>query len=142
MVKQKSIEEKFKKLNEVEHVLLRPGRYIGSITPHTEVAYVYNSVAKRMVKEEVTYNPGFLKLFDEVISNSIDHSKRPEGKGLDIIRVEFDQAKGEISIYDNGGIPVLKHHFEFVFAITCFNYKLIRENISKSSTLTILTSQH
>jgi DNA topoisomerase-2 len=108
-IKQKSIEEQFKKLNEVEHVLLRPGRYIGSITPHTELAYVFDKVTKRMVKEEVTYNPGFLKLFDEVISNSIDHSKRPEGKDLDIIRVDFDQAKGEISIYDNGGIPVIKH---------------------------------
>jgi DNA topoisomerase-2 len=62
-----------------------------------------------MVAREVTYNPGFLKLFDEVISNSADHSKRPEGKHLDTIRVEVDQAKGEISIFDNGGIPVLKH---------------------------------
>jgi DNA topoisomerase-2 len=109
MVKNKTIEQKFKKLSEVEHVLLRPGRYIGSITPHTEDAYVYDLASKTMVKKSVTYNPGFVKLFDEVISNSVDHSKRPEGKGLDIIRVEVDQAKGEISIYDNGGIPVVKH---------------------------------
>lgn len=109
MTNQKSIEQKYKKLNEVEHVLLRPGRYIGSISPHTEDTYVFDLDSKRMLKKNVTYNPGFLKLFDEVISNSVDHSKRPEGKALDIIRVEIDQAKGEISIYDNGGIPVLKH---------------------------------
>ena len=109
VTKQKTIEQKFKKLSEVEHVLLRPGRYIGAITPHTEQAYVYDSATKRMIKREVTYNPGFLKLFDEVISNSVDHSKRPEGKCLDIIRVEVDAKAGEISIYDNGGIPVLKH---------------------------------
>ena len=105
----KTIEQKFKKLSEVEHVLLRPGRYIGAITPHTETAHVYDLATKRMVKKEVTYNPGFIKLFDEVISNSVDHSKRPEGKHLDTIRVEVDAEKGEISIYDNGGIPVVKH---------------------------------
>lgn len=105
----KSIEQKFKKLSEVEHVLLRPGRYIGSISPHTEDAYVYDTATKRMVKRSVTYNPGFIKLFDEVISNSVDHSKRPEGKNLDVIRVDVDPEKGEISVYDNGGIPVVKH---------------------------------
>ena len=109
MVKQKTIEEKFKKLSEVEHVLLRPGRYIGSISLHTEDTFVYDLATKRMVKKSVNYNPGFVKLFDEVISNSVDHSKRSEGKDLDIIRVEVDQAKGEISIYDNGGIPVVMH---------------------------------
>jgi len=105
----KTIEQKFKKLSEVEHVLLRPGRYIGSITAHTETAYTYDPATKRMVKKEITFNPGFIKLFDEVISNSVDHSKRPEGKHLDIIRVEVDAEKGEISVYDNGGIPVVKH---------------------------------
>lgn len=105
----KNIEQKYRKLTEVEHVLARPGRYVGSISPHTEVTYTYDQVTKQMVKKEVTYNPGFLKLFDEVISNSIDHSKRPEGKGLDTIRVEVDEHAGSISIYDNGGIPVVKH---------------------------------
>ena len=108
----KSVEQKYRKLNEVEHVLLRPGRYIGSITPHTSVEYipvVKSALDVTMVRREITYNPGFLKLFDEVISNSADHSKRPEGKHLDTIRVEVDAESGEISIFDNGGIPVIKH---------------------------------
>lgn len=107
--KNKSIEQKYRKLNEVEHVLTRPGRYIGAITPHTENVFVFDSPSKRMVKREVTYNPGFIKLFDEVISNSVDHSKRPEGKGLDTIRIDVDENDGSISIFDNGGIPVIKH---------------------------------
>lgn len=108
----KSIEQKFRKLNEVEHVLLRPGRYIGSIKPHTApefIPQVVSATQVSMLKREVTYNPGFLKLFDEVVSNSADHSKRAEGKGLDTIRIDVDQAKGEITVYDNGGIPVVKH---------------------------------
>lgn len=108
----KSIEERFLKLSEVEHVIKRPGRYIGSIKPHTEkqhIPVVRSATDVVMEQRELTYNPGFLKLFDEVISNSADHSKRPEGKHLDTIRVEVDQAKGEITIFDNGGIPVVKH---------------------------------
>lgn len=104
----KSIEQKYKKLNEVEHVLLRPGRYIGSVKPHESEEWLPAS-GGLMKKRNVVYNPGFLKLFDEVISNSVDHSKRPEGKHLDTIRVDVDPAKGEISIYDNGGIPVVLH---------------------------------
>lgn len=103
----KTIESKFRKLSEVEHVLLRPGRYIGSISPHTSVEY--HPTAAGMEQREMTYNPGFLKLFDEVISNSVDHAKRPEGKHLDTIKVEIDHQSGEISIFDNGGIPVVKH---------------------------------
>lgn len=108
----KSIEQKFRKLTEVEHCLARPGRYIGSVKPHTATEYipaVKSALEVSMKAVEVTYNPGFLKLFDEVLSNSADHSKRDEGKHLDTIRVEVDQDKGEISIYDNGGIPVVKH---------------------------------
>ena len=104
----KSIEQKYKKLNEVEHVLLRPGRYIGSVKPHESDEWLPAENGK-MEKRRVTYNPGFLKLFDEVVSNSVDHSKREEGKHLDIIRVEVDGESGDISIYDNGGIPVVLH---------------------------------
>lgn len=106
----KSIEQKYLKLSEVEHVLARPGRYIGSITPHTSDEYIPSEVAPfSMQKKQVTFNPGFLKLFDEVVSNSADHSKRPEGKGLDTIRVDVDLKTGSISVFDNGGIPVVKH---------------------------------
>lgn len=107
----KTIEERFKKLDEVQHVLLRPGRYIGSIKPHTSEEWVVEEDnPNRMIKRKITYNPGFMKMFDEVITNSSDHSKRAEGKHLNTIRVEVQ--KGTISVYDNGGIPVEFHKDE------------------------------
>jgi DNA topoisomerase II len=111
MVKQtaKTVEERFKKLTDIEHVLLRPGMYIGSTQPHTAECWVFDEATKKMIKRPVTWNPGLQKLFDEVISNSVDHSKRDEGKHLDTIRVEIDRTTGEISVYDNGGIPVVMH---------------------------------
>lgn len=106
---EKTIEQKFKKLDEVQHCLLRPGRYIGSTKPHETEEWIPNEVTKKMEKRAVTYNPGFLKLFDEVISNSADFSKTPEGKHVDTIKVDVDKETGVISIFDNGGIPVVIH---------------------------------
>jgi len=105
---EKSIEKKFRRLTDVEHALLRPGRYIGSIKPHTALTWVM-SESGRMVQCELTYNPGLIKLFDEVISNSVDHSKRPEGANLNTITVDINQVTGSITVGDNGGIPVIEH---------------------------------
>ena len=107
-----TIEQKFRKLSDIEHVLLRPGRYIGQVTPHTALTWVVDQSANKMVKSEITWNPGLIKLFDEVISNSVDHSKRPEGKHLDTIKVDIDRTNGTISVFDNGGIPVEFHKIE------------------------------
>lgn len=104
----KSIEARYKKLTDVEHVLLRPGRYLGSVKPHDAISWTVDEANGKMVKREVTWNPALLKMFDEVISNSVDESKRP-GSKLDIIKVTVDQETGEISVWDNGGIPVVIH---------------------------------
>jgi DNA topoisomerase II len=100
----KKIEDRFVKLTDIEHVLLRPGMYIGSVKPNTSMKHIIND--DKILKEEITFNPGLLKLFDEIIMNSIDESKR-EGSKLDIIKVDIED--GNISIHDNGGIPVEKH---------------------------------
>jgi DNA topoisomerase-2 len=99
----KSIAQTYRVLDEVEHVLQRPGMYIGSTKPHVGSAWILTDGIYE--KEEITYNPGFLKLFDEIISNSVDEHKR-SGK-IDTIKVTA--VDGTISIWDNGGIPVVEH---------------------------------
>lgn len=103
----KTNEQKYKRLSEVEHVLLRPGMYIGSIVSKESEVFVFNDDDKKFELTTLTYNPGFLKLFDEVLSNSVDESKR--NKKLNLIKVSIDTFKNEIKIYDNGGIPVQLH---------------------------------
>ena len=102
-----TIENKYKKLDEVDHVLLRPGRYIGSTVQHNSEDYVM--VDPNFVKQSVSYVPGVLKLFDEIITNSVDHSKTEAGSHLDTIKVDICRKTNTISVYDNGGIPVVKH---------------------------------
>lgn len=106
MAKQKTIEEKYKSLSEVEHVLLRPGTYVNS-TVLTDYVREWVYEDGKFVEKDVRYVPALLKIFDEIFSNSIDESKR--NKKLDTIKVTIDVSSGEISVYDNGGIPVLIH---------------------------------
>jgi DNA topoisomerase-2 len=102
----KNVEQKYRKLTDVEHVLLRPGMYVGSIKPHDSELFLLGS-DNRFKKTQVTYNPAFLKIFDEIISNSVDEHKR--NPKLNKIEVTIDKEKSLITISDNGGIPVQKH---------------------------------
>lgn len=103
----KTLEQKYKKLTDIDHVLLRPGMYIGSINSHNEDCYIYDDDENKFKLVNVTYNPGFLKIFDEIVSNSVDESKR--NNKLNKIKVTIDTKNGIISCYDNGGIPVEIH---------------------------------
>lgn len=102
--KEKTIEEKYKKLDDITHVLLRPGMYIGSIKMNTSMKWIIDN--NKMIKKEITYTPAFIKLFDEIICNSVDESRR-SGYKLNTIKVTIN--KDSIKVCDNGGIPVVKH---------------------------------
>ena len=117
-----SIDKKFQKLDDIEHVILRPGMYIGSIKPHTSNKWLISEEGVEL--KEVTYNPGFLKIFDEIITNSVDESKR-KGSKLNTIKVNIDRKTNTITIWDNGGIPVVKHteHKEWIPEMIFSNLK-------------------
>lgn len=102
----KNVEQTYKILSDIDHTLLRPSSFLGSVTVEKCNKYVLDK--NKFVIKEVCYNPGFHKLFDEIISNSVDESKRPNTK-LTTIKVDIDKKKGEITVYDNGGIPVEIH---------------------------------
>ena len=102
----KTIEEKYRKLSDIEHCLERPGMYVGSTKPRDEELYLLNAEGKFEIRK-VTYNPAFLKIFDEIVSNSVDeHRRNPK---LNEVKVTVDQEKGIVVVWDNGGIPVVKH---------------------------------
>ena len=111
MAKQK-IEDKYQKLTPREHVLLRPYMYIGSTTPHSGDSHLFDG--STITYESIIYNPGFIKLFDEILSNSVDEHRR--GSNLNEIRITFNLDSNQITVWDNGGIPVKKHpkHQEWI----------------------------
>jgi DNA topoisomerase-2 len=118
----KTIEQKYRKLSDIEHVLLRPGMYCGSIKPKDEDVFLLNDEGK-LAARPVTYNPAFMKIFDEIISNSIDEHRR--NQKLNEIKVTVNVEDGSITIWDNGGIPVVKHaeHNEWIPEMIFSNLK-------------------
>jgi len=103
MATNKEISKKYQLLDEIEHVLKRPGMYIGSTKPHTGQEWILTDGVYS--KEELTYNPGFLKLFDEIISNSVDEHRRAGKINQSCVTV----TESTVSVWDNGGIPVVQH---------------------------------
>jgi len=104
----KKIEDKYKVLSHIDHILLRPQTYLGSNKPHTSIKWIIEN--DKMISKQITYVPSFLKIFDEIITNSVDEHKR--NTFLNKIEVFTDMKTGEISIRDNGGISVLIHKDE------------------------------
>lgn len=63
--KNKTIEETYQKKTQLEHILLRPDTYIGSVERLTQSMFVLDKNTNRIVNREVTYTPGLFKIFDE-----------------------------------------------------------------------------
>ena len=101
--------EKYDKKTQREHILLRPDTYIGDIESTTEPMYIYDTELNKIVKEKITYTPGFIKIFDEALINARDASVNDST--CDTIKVEYNIAEGYISVFNNGdvGIPVEEH---------------------------------
>lgn len=116
-----SIANKYRKLNDIDHVLLRPGMYVGSIKPREESIFIVDD--GRMVLRKLSFNPAFLKIFDEILSNAGDEHRR--NPSLNRIKVTLDLEGGVVTVWDNGGIPVEIHpeHNEWVPELIFSNLK-------------------
>lgn len=118
---------KYKVLDELDMILLRPDTFVGSIEPKTISSYIFKDNGAEPEFRDITYSPALLKLFDEVLQNCYDHSKRPEGKSLTKIDVTVHPLTGQISIADNAGIPVQKHP-EYDKYIPCIIFGMLRSS--------------
>ncbi|CAG8557517.1 13082_t:CDS:2 [Funneliformis mosseae] len=110
----KTVEEIYQKKTQLEHILLRPDTYVGSVQASAEKLWVYDSIKNIMVYKEINYVPGLYKIVDEILVNAADNKIRDPS--MDTIKVVINQVRGEISIYNNGnGIPIEIHKEENVW---------------------------
>ena len=129
MMDKKTIEQKYKTVSELDHILLRSGMYIGSTKEEDKTMFVFNSEDNKMELKETKYVPGLLKIIDEVISNYCDEYRRKDNLCLNELCVTISK-NGKVNIKDNGGIPVVHHNDagcylpEFIFGMlrTSSNY--------------------
>ena len=119
MTKKKSVEEIYQKKSQIEHIKDIPDTYIGSIEKTETECFIYKD--KKIIKKSIEYIPGLYKIYDEIIVNAIDHHTRLKYDDdvkdkVNIIKVNIDQEKNEISVYNNGeGIQVVIHKEQKIY---------------------------
>uniref|UniRef100_A0A4W5PMD1 DNA topoisomerase 2 n=1 Tax=Hucho hucho TaxID=62062 RepID=A0A4W5PMD1_9TELE len=96
-----SVERVYQKKTQLEHILLRPDTYIGSVEPVTQQMWVFDEDLGMNLRE-ITYVPGLYKIFDEILGKSIYQGILNESN--------------TITIWNNGkGIPVVEHKDEKMY---------------------------
>jgi hypothetical protein len=78
--KGKKIEEIYQKKTQLEHILLRPDTYIGSVEFISQPMWVFDPENKRMVFRSINFVPGLYKIFDEILVNAADNKVNPSSR--------------------------------------------------------------
>ena len=95
----------FKVLSDRDHVLQRSGMYIGGSKLVDQEQWILNRESSKFEFKTVKVVPGFLKIVNEIIDNSIDVAIDTKFEAANKISVKVDAHSVEVS--DNGiGIPV------------------------------------
>ena len=116
-----ALADQYKRLTHRDHILELPDTYIGSVETHEESRWVYDESSKKMGYKKVSFNPGFYKLFDEIVVNARDALVRSQGQAqtqkdaipVKHISLSLQQQEGKpfmIVVENDGeGIPVVEH---------------------------------
>ncbi|VDD80575.1 unnamed protein product [Mesocestoides corti] len=95
--KRLSVERIYQKKTQLEHILIRPDTYIGSVSRSATMMWVFDKEKQSMVQKEITYTPGLYKIYDEIL-------------------VPFVREENLVRIWNNGaGIPVVHHKVENMY---------------------------
>uniref|UniRef100_A0A670ZQ29 DNA topoisomerase 2 n=1 Tax=Pseudonaja textilis TaxID=8673 RepID=A0A670ZQ29_PSETE len=111
--KRLSVERIYQKKSQLEHILLRPDTYIGSVEQVTQQMWVFDE-DEGLNCREVTFVPGLYKIFDEILVNAADNKQRDEN--MSCIKVTIDPENNTISVWNDGkGIPIVEHQVEKMY---------------------------
>ncbi|TRY52237.1 DNA topoisomerase 2 [Cryptosporidium tyzzeri] len=119
----KTVEERYQKKTQIEHILLRPDTYIGSTEFHEQALWVWDDSNMKMVYKTINYVPGLYKIFDEILVNAADVKAREIStknnhifEKCTCIKVEINREKKEITVFNDGeGIPIEIHREHQVY---------------------------
>jgi len=103
----------YKQFSHREHILELPDTYVGSVETHEEWRWILDAEGK-MVHRKIAFNPGFYKLFDELLVNARDARIRSIGSATPIKQIAItvaDEPSGLVITVENdgSGIPIEKH---------------------------------
>jgi DNA topoisomerase-2 len=110
---------KYVKMNPREHVLARPGMYIGSVEIDTMDQWIYDTSLNKMKNVSLNYIPGLFKIFDEILVNVLDHITRLSGESgpVKVVKeIRVNISDDAITIMNDGeGVEVYEHEEHSVY---------------------------
>jgi DNA topoisomerase II len=104
------LSKQYRKHTHREHILALPDTYIGSIENAIEEMYVVNG--EKFELKSLSFNPGFYKLFDELLVNAHDHVVRLNQRksSQPVKHIDISVKDNTITIRNDGeSIDVEKH---------------------------------
>jgi len=118
--------DQYKKHTHREHILELPDTYVGSTETHEETRWVYDEASSKMTHRKIAFNPGFYKIFDEILVNARDALVRSQTAKVDpnkqpIKRIDISVTRSDNKITvdvenDGDGIPIEMHPEHKVYA--------------------------
>merc|ERR1711990_190847 len=78
----KTVEETYKKIDNLEHVLLRPDMYVGSVESVRQNMWIYDQDSDKLVSKEIDFIPALYKIYDEIIVNAADNKVRDKNQTM------------------------------------------------------------
>ena len=104
-----TVKLEYKSMSEVEHVLHRPDTFIGSVVNSSHKSTFVALQDDRIIEKDVTYPPGLVRIFIEILSNVIDNKWRSDQMGIPCkqFKVSIDKETGVTRVVNDGNtIPV------------------------------------
>ncbi len=104
------------KQDPIKHVLTRPDMYIGSVKSKLQEEFIVNN--NLIVKRNITYPSGLLRIFIEILSNAVDNYKRSlkTKTPCTYIKINIDKSTGKTTIKNDGDfIPIELHKKEKIY---------------------------
>eukprot|EP00435_Cladocopium_sp_Y103_P000222 s3202_g1.t1 len=104
---EKTVEQIYQKKTQLEHILLRPDSYVGSVERQHQEQWIRGDDGS-MVLKQLSFIPALYKIFDEILVNAADNLIRDPS--MDTIKISIDRKKCLISVWNNGkGLPIEVH---------------------------------
>jgi DNA topoisomerase II len=85
----RAVEDIYQKKTQLEHILLRPDTYVGSIEHQQQQLWVHDG--EKMVQRSVSFVPGLYKIFDEILVNAADNKVRDSS--MNLLKVDVDEMR-------------------------------------------------
>lgn len=117
--------KRYQKKDQIEHILLRPDMYVGSIRPRSISEFVADKTNDgwRIYQKEISTSPAILRIFVEALSNAIDNVERSRKTKTPCtkIKISINSVTGETSIWNDGDVVPIEKDAEQ----NCYNHSMI-----------------